>query len=334
MQAVYTLNDFMNITFNGFDIKLPDDTISTITELSLQVGSPTYVKTPTFVKKEIGLKSGGSGGTIGGLNHMNRTGMDYKKKRRNQAVEILNDEDWESIRTFQATVIEQKVGVDAQIDVIRSSLNKMSEKNYEEHSVKIVEILNQMLEDGIMEEDMKKVGNTIFEIASNNRFFSKLYADLYTLLIDHFKIMGDIFGECLDSFLDIFKNIEKGVPEDDYDKYCKVMKDNERRKALTAFFVNLTINGVIQDEKMTDLTYNLLKQVSVFIGENDKKSEVDEIIENIAILYNKDWFENSKQLIDDQTFLDFIKKIALSKAKDFPSLSNRSIFKCMDMIEM
>jgi len=36
----YTLNDFTDITFNGFEIKFPDETMSIITELALQVGSP------------------------------------------------------------------------------------------------------------------------------------------------------------------------------------------------------------------------------------------------------------------------------------------------------
>jgi len=46
----YTLKDFTEITFNGFNIKLPEETLITITELSQQVGSPTYIRTPTFQK--------------------------------------------------------------------------------------------------------------------------------------------------------------------------------------------------------------------------------------------------------------------------------------------
>jgi hypothetical protein len=36
----------------------------------------------------------------------------YKKKRRNKNNENINDENWESISNFQATKIEQKVGID------------------------------------------------------------------------------------------------------------------------------------------------------------------------------------------------------------------------------
>jgi len=326
----YTLNDFTDITFNGFDIKLPDETLSIITELSLQVGSPTYIKTPIFEKREHDLNRGGN--TI--FSGLGENTEIRKRRRGNKPVEVLNDGDWESIRTFQTTVIEQKVGIDAQIDLIRSSLNKMTEKNYGEHSSKIIEILNQLIGENVIDEEMLRVGNAIFEIASNNRFFSKLYADLYTLLIKQFHAMRSIFDTNFDAFLEIFKTIESSNPDENYEHYCKVTKDNERRKALSSFFVNLTINNVIVKEKLTDLTFHLLNKVLVFMKEENKKSEVDEIIENIFILYNKEWFENSRQKIEDQTFIKVIENLARSKAKDYPSLSNKTIFKCMDMIEM
>ena len=44
----YTLNDFNNIIFNGFNYELPTDVLNMISELALEVGSPNYVKTPVF----------------------------------------------------------------------------------------------------------------------------------------------------------------------------------------------------------------------------------------------------------------------------------------------
>ena len=330
----YTLQNFNEITFKGFDITLPDETLSIITELALQVGSPTYIRTPTFSKNEENMKFGGAN-SMGMGPGMGGNGMiDKKKKRGGKPIEILNDADWESIRTFQTTVIEQKVGLDVQIDLIRSSLNKMTEKNYSEHSIKILDILNQLISEGKSEEEMQRVGNTIFEIASNNRFFSKLYADLYTLLIKNYQIMRTIFDHNFDTFLEIFKNIESINPEENYEKYCKINKDNERRKSLSSFFINLTLTGVIQKEKLNELNHSLLTKVVEFIEQDNKKSEVDEIIENIAILYNKELMVGCEIQIQGETFISIIEKLAKSKTKTYPSLSNKSIFKCMDMVEM
>jgi hypothetical protein len=323
----YTLKDFTDITFNGFDIKLPEETLVIITELSQQVGSPTYVKTPTFHKRENVLKMGGSDSVGGG---------EFKRKKKARPTEVLNDDDWETIRTFQATKMEQKVGIDAQIDLMRSWLNKMSDKMYVEPFEKIIEILNQLIADGISDSDMMRVGNTIFDIASNNRFYSKLYADLYTKLIENYQVMRNIFNENLESFMELFNCIEYVDSEKDYDKFCKINKDNERRKALSMFFVNLTTNKIISEDKLKEMASSLLNRLLTFILEENRKNEVDEITENIAILYsyNKQLYDNCEETFDGISFGEMIEKLAHCKAKTYPSLSNKAIFKFMDLVEM
>ena len=323
----YTLKDFTEITFNGFNIKLPEETLIAITELSQQVGSPTYIRTPTFQKIESkhNLKT-----SIEGFSN------DFKKKKRIKPIEILSDEDWETIRTFQTTKIEQKEGVEAQIDIMRSWLNKMSDKLFAEPCEKIIEVLNKLISDGISDNDMLRVGTIIFEIASNNRFYSKLYADLYSKLIQNYDIMKYIFNQNLDSFMELFDCIEYVDPDIDYDKFCKNNINNERRKALSLFFVNLTIHNVITEEKLLHMTCSLLNKLLVYIKRDGKKNEVDEITENIAILYsyNKKLFESCKEIFDGILLNEMIEKLANSKAKTFPSLSNKSIFKFMDLLEM
>jgi len=327
MTMRYTLKDFTDITFNGFDIKLPEETLVIITELSQQVGSPTYVKTPTFHKRENVLKMGGSD-SVGG--------SEFKRKKKARPTEVLNDDDWETIRTFQATKMEQKVGIEAQIDLMRSWLNKMSDKMYVEPFEKIMEILNQLIAEGISDVDMLRVGTTIFDIASNNRFYSKLYADLYTKLIENYQVMRNIFNENLESFMELFNCIEYVDSEKDYDKFCKINKDNERRKALSLFFVNLTINKIISEDKLKEMASSLLTRLLTFILEENRKNEVDEITENIALLYsyNKQLYDTCEEKFDGISFGEMIEKLAHCKAKTYPSLSNKAIFKFMDLVEM
>jgi hypothetical protein len=330
----YNLTDFHNITFNGFEIKLPEDTLSIISEIAQQVGSPTYIRTPTFAKKENVASSSIKYGSTG------FTGPDsgFKRRKRNKNVESVNDEDWETIRSFQATKIEQKTGIDSKIDLLRTCLNKLTDKNYDELIEKIVDNFEELVKNDTSDEDMLKVGNSIFDIASNNRFFSKMYADLYALLIKKFEVMKVIFENSLDTFLELFKTIEYVESEQDYDRFCKINKDNEKRKALSLFFVNLCSNKIISEEKIVVIACDLMKQVVNLIKENNKKNEVDEITENIAILYNKTIFENCSpdvdQKIENELFIDIIHRLSLCKVKTYPSLSNKSIFKYMDMIDM
>ena len=84
MTTCYTLNDINNILFQGFDYKLPEETLKIISELALQVGSPDYVKTPVFQKRDNPMKVepahdyyGPGDGSIG------RSSMPFKKNKKN-----------------------------------------------------------------------------------------------------------------------------------------------------------------------------------------------------------------------------------------------------------
>jgi hypothetical protein len=317
----YPIQDFNSITFNGFNLTLPESTIKIISELSLQVGSPSYVKTPVFQKRENPLK---------------QTSQPIVDKRRKGKNIEINDEDWSAIRSFQATKFDTKEGISAQIDIIRSHLNKMSDKNYIDSRNKIVDDIDKIISECSDTNNLIQVSSIIFEIASTNRFFSKIYADLYSDLFIKYEFMRSVFENSFSTFLQLFNNIEYVVPEEDYDKFCKINKDNEKRKSLSVFFINLMINGIIDKIKIVHLLKTLLLQVYEFSIIPNKKNEVDELVENVALLYKKDLFEcDSKDenlLIDGLTITEFITKLAQSKVKKDMSLSNKTIFKCMDLV--
>jgi hypothetical protein len=150
--------------------------------------------------------------------------------------------------------------------------------------------------------------------------------------------MRSVFQNSFDTFLQLFNTIEYVVPEENYDKFCKINKDNEKRKSLSVFFVNLMINGIIDKIKIVYLLKTLLLQLSEFSIIPNKKNEVDELIENVALLYKKELFECDSEdenlLIDGLTITGFITKLAKSKVQKDMSLSNKTIFKCMDLIGM
>ena len=137
--------------------------------------------------------------------------------------------------------------------------------------------------------------------------------------------------------MELFTCIEYVDPEKDYDAFCKINSNNERRKALSLFFVNLTNNKIISEETLQGMVCDLLTKMLSFITEENKKNEVDESAENITILYsyNKKMFDEYEDVVfNGQTFSNVVKMLAHSKAKTYPSLSSKSIFKFMDLIEM
>jgi hypothetical protein len=305
----YTLKDFNDIIFNGFNFVLPDETVELISRLSKEVGSPDYVKTPVFKKRENPLK----------------TEQPFLKRR--------NDE----LRTssFQTTKLEDKVGIDAKIDVIRSHLNKMTDKNYIDIRNKIIDIIDNLITENVTDDDMLRVSTIIFEIASNNRFFSKIYAELYSDLLSKYDVMKTVFEDSLNKFTELFSVVEFVESTVDYDRFCKNNKDNEKRKALSAFFINLMNNNIISKDTIVSITRNLLFQLHTLITVENKKNEVDELTENIALLYKKELYDVVVyDKIDDMTIQQLIVKLANSKCKDYKSLTNKTIFKFMDLVEM
>jgi hypothetical protein len=203
---------------------------------------------------------------------------------------------------------------------------------------KIVESIEQLITQHINKEDMSRVSSIIFDIASTNRFYSKMYADLYTDLSSKYESLKHTFEENLEKFTELFNTIEYVDPKVNYDKFCEINKTNEKRKSLGTFYLNLMTNGVITKGKIQQITRNLLGQVYSYISQEDKKNEVDELTENVSLLYKKELYENVDlnmcPLIDGLTINEIIEKIANSKVKDYKSLTNKSLFKFMDMIDM
>jgi hypothetical protein len=326
----YTLEDITSILFNGFDYSLNEAVLNVISEIALQVGSPDYVKTPVFKKRENPMKVDPQLKEYGGGAN--------KKNRRGKVHEIINDEDWENIRTNQSSSTEEKSGVHSQIDTIRSYLNKMTDKTYKDMRDKIIEVIDKLIEDNISPEDMSQYSSIIFDIASNNRFYSKSYADLYSELSKRYEIMMSTFESNFVKFIDLFNNIEYVDPNVNYDRFCEINKNNEKRKALSSFYINLMKNGIITRKQIVDITRNLFNQIYTFIQIEDKRNEVDELTENIIILYNKDYYESDDgtdyEKINGHTINEIIEIIANSKVKDYKSLTNKSLFKFMDLIDM
>jgi hypothetical protein len=336
INSMYNLEFYSNKAFEGFEFTVPQETMDIISKLAREVGSPTYVKTPVFHTRT------NTSGNNSGSQAFGQPNQQNPQNRRKHNSELLN-EDWETIRSFQATKIEKKEGVGIIIDNIRVHLNKLSDKNYNDCQSKIYELLDTFIQDNTEAEDILQVGNTIFDIASNNRFYSKLYADLYAGLIKKYIIMDQVFKRNYESFVLLFNNVECGDADKNYDDFCRIVKVNECRRALSLFFVNLMKNGILTRLQLIDTLYKIMSQMYDNLSKENKQNEVNELVEIIAILYNKElirsqYEEDSTSMdsmrIDSMDMREVIEKIASSKPKTYISLSSKSKFKFMDIIDV
>jgi hypothetical protein len=321
----YTLDDVNEIIFNGFDYTISDETLKLISEIALQVGSPDYVKTPVFKKQETEHVK---------PNRSTRDQGSYSSKKRGKPAEILNNEEWDKIKTVDLLKTDDKSNMDTKIDQIRVNLNKLTDKNYIDIRNKIFDIIDDLIKGS---EDMTRISTVIFDIASTNRFYSKIYADLYSDLSSKYETMRSIIETNISGFTELFNTIEYVDPNVNYDRFCEINKKNEKRKALAVFYLNLMSNGIIRKEVIIDITVNLLTQLCEFLDTDNKKNEVDELTETIAILYKKELYSGTparKCIRGEYAVNQFVEKVAKSKVKDYKSLTNKSLFKFMDLIEM
>lgn len=334
--TTYTLDEINHILFQGFDYKIPDATMEIISMLSMQVGAPDYVKTPVFQKRENPMKVEPSSHntTVSGSKEYSHGN---NRRRGNRGADFVSDEDWNSIRSFQATKMDiNKSGSNADLDMIRTLTNKLSDKNYNEIRDKIIELIEKM-ETVDKVDDLNEVSANIFDIASSNRYYSKIYADLYSDLSSKFDFIKAACDENFMRFTDLFNNIEYVDSSENYDKFCEINKINEKRKSLASFYLNLMIKGVINKDKIVEIIRNLLSKIYEYISIDNKKNEVDELTETVALLYSKKIFNGKsrieKEKIDGLTIHEIVKKIADSNIKNYKSLTNKALFKFMDLME-
>jgi hypothetical protein len=245
--------------------------------------------------------------------------------------------------TFTATKFKPKTGTEVNIDAVRVLLNKLTNKNYGTMIDLItVEIDNIAQSDSDADGECnigitskQKIGEIIFEIASSNRFYSETYAELFCELIKRYPTYNDILQTNIDIFIEMFSTIKFVDPNEDYDLFCQNNKLNEKRKALAAFFVNLMNNGLVHIDVIAGILNTLLSQVFSGMMDADKKSENDEIFETVGILFKSVVEHQSSPTLsvgEFDTAVDFIKHVSTVKTKTTPGISNKSIFKCMDML--
>ena len=230
-----------------------------------------------------------------------------------------------------ASKINKQEGIDGKFNEIRLHLNKMSTKSFESMQQKIHTILDELFQNSEYHEDsINKMSKSIFDIASQNKFYSNLYANLYSNLLEKYPRLYESFQSNYNSYLDLFDNIQYVDPDDDYDKFCMINKENERRKAISSFFVNLVTFDIVTKESLTKVLSNLLLTFDKMINISGKKNEVDEYVENIIILFNKECID-LEMLVNDTRIEDYMENAKTLKSSDYKSLSNKSMFKLRDI---
>jgi hypothetical protein len=267
----------------------------------------------------------------------NSRGYHSHRKRKNARNTEISNEEWETIRSFQATKIETKTGIDGDIDQLRLLLNKITDKTFKDIRSKFIEKLDDIYENNKNDEpetfrsSCSKIAAIIYDISSTNKFYSKLFSDLFCELADKYEFIRQEFLSRFATIHQEYNTIVYIDPDEDYDAYCINNKLNERRRSLSAFLVHLARREFIEKQSIENILNTLVCRVERDLHNADNKNTNDELVENIAILFNSDLFTNNDK--DTSSFYNRIHSLSLLKSRDCKGLSNKSIFKCMDIVD-
>ena len=245
----------------------------------------------------------------------NKTPNFSKKKKNNN-----NNLNWAHMRNFKVTKIQK-----GELDKTLTLLNKLSKKTYMEIRDDIIKNID------LDPEKSNEIVKYIFKISSANSFYSEIYTKLFNDLIEKFHFIKNICNDQFKEYFDFFENIRYVEYEEDYNLYCEINKENDKRRAIGKFFSNLLKYDIIELKEMYILINKLIYKIFQNMGENTSKKIIEEISENlkIIIIYSN---ENLKE--DSSKYEELMEKLnIIVNSKHENGISNKTIFKFMDVLD-
>lgn len=306
LQQTYTLSFINNYLTSVHLPELNDETIKIINSISEEVGAPTYQKTPVFQNRE--------------------------KKKKSK----LTPEDWEEMRNYKATeLMKNEEGEEADMDFIRSNLNKLSKKTYDDLLPLIKDKITSMKKNN--PSVLSKIGKIVLSIGSVNTFVGDLFCTLYEDLINTYgSVMNDVLLEFWKEYIESFNMIEMVDPDKNYDLFCQNNKKNEDRRSKSKFFINLAKRGNHFDvNKISEIIKNFVELLKNTIEKENKLFMVEEVTENLYILMyeNIDFLQDEINDGEWDEINESFSTMTYFNAKDYRSLSQKVLFRIMDIYD-
>lgn len=221
--------------------------------------------------------------------------------------------------------------VDKNLTKIRVILNKINEKTIEKYTEELVTIIKDTQLN--TQDHLTQILDLIFNIASSNSFYVELYANLYNSLFKQFDFIKELFDKKVESYLDLFKNIETCDSKENYDKFCEINELNAKRMAISGFYVELMKLGLVESLIIENMIIDLQ---TILINNKNNSCQVDFNVilsENICQLivsgYNVIKSSDNWEIIENN--LNIVKNSLTSNNK---GISNKVRFKHMDTYDI
>lgn len=280
----------------------------------------SYVITDDTIKliQELGNK----------LTILNKANNFFEKKHSNKK---LSTDNWNNVKNFKPTTFVKKEGLDKNINIIRINLNKITNKNYDILSVRILDEIDIIHENNV--EHFKTIKNLFIDTVCNVNIYSEIYVMLYSCIIEKYDNALFNINDDYTILKDELLNIKVIDSKMNYDDFCKNNKKNERKRNLSLFYINLMKQELFPKEDIINLILDNQTYNFNMINDINNNAIVDEICENLFILI-KNAFDYIKD--DDKYSIIYNNVVSITKLKksENNSLTTKSKFKHMDLMDL
>ena len=301
----YTLDQFADIALNKHT--LPNDVLSIYDNLLKQLN--VNIRAVEYEQKEPREKR-------------------YKRQKNNKP-ELLSSG---KIVDFKQKENVEKTDYEKIMVNIRGSLNKLSSKNYDTQRDLLISYLEELssLND---ESYLIECSTYLFDVASTNKFYSQMYANLYTelsKLYPHFEEHKEQFiVDCLDG-LSTIRSIDENQ---DYEGFCKNNKLNDIRRSMNTFLINLYRIDECNIQCVLKMINTILDKISLNKDTSSHTHIIEELTENLYIFI----IELVSELKTHESWEKIVNTItdcAKFKVSEHPGLTTRIKFKFMDIMDV
>lgn len=286
----YSLDDFETISGKGFNLKLSEQLVDNVEYMCSELSVP----------------------------------FEFKKYHEDNVFERRKE------LVFEPKKIEKKEGIEGSITDIRTTLNKLTGQNYNQLCPVLLDLLDNLLVSNETSGDIYKINQFIFEFACANKFNSVVYAKFYKELVERYIVLDGLIDKEIVIFLENFKEIQSCKASEDYVEFCRLNKINEKRKALSAFIVELVNNKSLSVSYIINLIVDLQNKLQSNLSKEEQSSTCEEIGENLFILYKCNYIKDIEPELLNKLkgeICDIIKY----NPKEYSSFSNKLKFKLMDL---
>lgn len=240
---------------------------------------------------------------------------------------------WEKIKpdvNFKKTVFDEKDEKEKVMSKLKISLNKLNAQNFEKEKENILETI-KLLKEGDVEFSEELI-NIFVNTAMANPLYAKFYVSMLVELCQNEEIINNSFTkrDFINMYKDSLMTINYVDSNEDFNKHCLMNKENDRRKGLYMFIVELVKHEIYDEnnlEELFDYQLELLEN-----NETDKSMVQinEEVVENMNLL-----FTFALDIVKEQEYFENIKeKVQKCKEKrECIGISKRVLFKFMDMMD-